>query len=580
MVERVQHAAGARDGQVAAAATDVLCADAGSEPIARISLRDHAPEPDLCSSLDPALCIRLGMIPWQRLGRSIVIAIDDPARSDAILAEARRHWPDHRIGLVRAPRSDVAHCVERAFSDRLAARALTCCHEAYSCRGFGLRTARLRLGLVLLLAGIIAWLQPAVALLALLCWILVANSATLALRLTAILACYGKRAGLPVRPVRPHLLPRITVLLPVLREGPVIADLLAAMAALDYPRDRLEILMLMEADDDQTRRSLAPFTLPETLRVIEVPHDTLRTKPRAMNYALPLARGEVIGIYDAEDRPEPDQLRKVAGHLARAPQQVACVQARLDFYNADQNWLTRCFTLEYATWFRVLLHGVQALDIPLPLGGTSVFFRRPVLEEVGAWDAHNVTEDAELGMRLARYGYRCEMVPSTTYEEANSRFLNWIGQRSRWLKGYCMTWAAHMRAPAALLRDLGPRGFLGFQVLLLGAITAYLAIPLFWAMTALAITGTAPGMLDSVPDILWFALWISLPAGQFVMLTAVLLALRDRNDLGRMPWVLTLPVYWPLGAVAAWRAVGELFVAPFRWHKTQHGLTRSEQQRP
>ena len=189
-----------------------------------------------------------------------------------------------------------------------------------------------------------------------------------------------------------------------------------------------------------------------------MPADALKTKPRAMNYALPFCRGDIVGVYDAEDRPDPGQIRAVVQHLQAAPPEVACVQGYLDFYNSADNWLSRCFTLEYAIWFRVVLLGVQRLGLPIPLGGTSVFFRRGVLEQIGAWDAHNVTEDADLGMRLARFGYRCEMIASTTWEEANCRVGPWIRQRSRWLKGYALTWATpHAPAGRALARPRAAR---------------------------------------------------------------------------------------------------------------------------
>ena len=303
-----------------------------------------------------------------------------------------------------------------------------------------------------------------------------------------------------------------------------------------------------------------------------MPPDTLRTKPKAMNYALPFCRGDIVWVYDAEDRPDPGQIRAVVQHLQSAPPEVACVQGYLDFYNSGENWLARCFTLEYAIWFRVVLLGVQRLGLPIPLGGTSVFFRRGVLEQLGGWDAHNVTEDADLGMRLARFGYRCEMIPSTTWEEANCRVRPWIRQRSRWLKGYAVTWATHMRRPRALWRDLGPAGFFGFQTLFLGAITSYLALPLFWAAGA-AGAGLGLPIWQGVPGWLVWGFAASMLLGQAVMLVAAVVAARDAGRPGLLPWVVALPFYWPLGAVAAWRAMGEVFTRPSFWHKTEHGIS-------
>jgi cellulose synthase/poly-beta-1,6-N-acetylglucosamine synthase-like glycosyltransferase len=352
-----------------------------------------------------------------------------------------------------------------------------------------------------------------------------------------------------------------------------VADqLLAALSAMEYPAPLLDIKLVLEEEDETTRAAIARSVLPPTIEVVTVPKDTLRTKPRAMNYALPFCRGEIIGVYDAEDKPDPGQIRAVVQHLMDAAPDVACVQGYLDFYNAGDNWLARCFTIEYATWFRVLLTGVQRLGLPIPLGGTTVFFRRRVLEEIGAWDAHNVTEDADLGMRLARFGYRCEMIGTTTMEEANCHgAMRWVGQRSRWLKGYAITWATHMRNPARLWRELGWRGFLGFQVLFLGGMTSYLALPLLWLLWLATIGLQVPGF-DRLPDPLLTAFFVSGALGQIVMVAAAGLALIDGKRTRMLPWVLTLPLYWPLGALAAYRAIAETFYAPFYWNKTEHGL--------
>ena len=259
-----------------------------------------------------------------------------------------------------------------------------------------------------------------------------------------------------------------------------------------------------------------------------MPADALKTKPRAMNYALPFCRGDIVGVYDAEDRPDPGQIRAVVQHLQAAPPEVACVQGYLDFYNSGDNWLSRCFTLEYAIWFRVVLLGVQRLGLPIPLGGTSVFFRRSVLEQIGAWDAHNVTEDADLGMRLARFGYRCEMIASTTWEEANCRVRPWIRQRSRWLKGYAITWATHMRRPRrALARPRARAASSASRCCSSARITSYLALPLFWAIWTAGRSASASRSGTSFPAWLMWSFFASMVAGQAVMLATAVIAARD-----------------------------------------------------
>jgi cellulose synthase/poly-beta-1,6-N-acetylglucosamine synthase-like glycosyltransferase len=350
--------------------------------------------------------------------------------------------------------------------------------------------------------------------------------------------------------------------------------LLQALEALDWPRERLEVLLVLEEDDAATRTALETLAPPPFLRLLTAPPGGPRTKPRALNFALDFAEGDILGVYDAEDRPEPDQLRRVAAIFRDSPPEVACVQCRLAYYNTSENWLTRCFGIEYAIWFDVMLAAFRDLGFPVPLGGTSVFFRRRALERVGAWDAHNVTEDADLGMRLARAGYRTEICGSTTHEEANSRLGPWIRQRSRWLKGYMTTWLVHMRDPQALWRELGPVGFLGFQALFVGAAVAYLGLPLFWAAWGLGLAGIGPAWMDVTPFWALAAVAVVQLSGWLAMLCAALIATARRGLWGLQVFVPTLVFYWPIGALAAWMALAEMFVAPFHWRKTPHGVGR------
>ncbi len=541
--------------------------------LGRVDLTDTPPDPDLLAEVDPYRCLSIEAVPWRQIGGTRAIALANP---DA--AEAAREvcgGSSRRIAFALAPPEQIRRVITEAFAGRMRDDARDRCPERYSCRSWDPVAGRWRLpvaGLALVSGAIAA---PLVALQVLMVWILIANAATMGLRLVAIFARLRRPKARPVSDT-PQLadykkLPQVSLLVPLLREEAVARQLLDALNAMDYPAALLDIKLVLEADDAVTRAAIDRAVLPANIDVISVPRDGLRTKPRAMNYALPLCSGDIVGVYDAEDRPDPAQIRAVVDHLRNAPPEVACVQGYLDFYNSDRNWLSRCFTLEYAMWFRVVLLGVQRLGLPIPLGGTTVFFRRKVLEAIGAWDAHNVTEDADLGMRLARFGYRCDMIPSTTWEEANCRVLPWIKQRSRWLKGYALTWATHMRQPRALLADLGWRGFLGFQVLFLGAITSYLSIPLFWALWA-ATAGLGASFWQSFPQGLMVAFFASMIAGQLVMLTTALIAARDSGHKGLMGWVLALPVYWPLGAVAAYRAMGEVFTRPFHWHKTEHGV--------
>jgi cellulose synthase/poly-beta-1,6-N-acetylglucosamine synthase-like glycosyltransferase len=249
-----------------------------------------------------------------------------------------------------------------------------------------------------------------------------------------------------------------------------------------YPPERLDTCSCWRKTMTRHRPRARDHDLPPNMRVITVPPGHPRTKPRALNYALPFARGEIVGIYDAEDRPDPNQIADIVRRYDEVPRDVACLQGRLDYYNTDHNLMARLFTIEYASWFRVLLPGVQRLGLFVPLGGTTLFLRRDALEEVGGWDAHNVTEDAELGLRLARAGYRTELVDTTTYEEATAAVGPWIRQRSRWLKGYIITWATAMRGPLSLWRDLGTWRFIGLQAQMLSAVLGFFLAPLLWSL--------------------------------------------------------------------------------------------------
>jgi cellulose synthase/poly-beta-1,6-N-acetylglucosamine synthase-like glycosyltransferase len=355
------------------------------------------------------------------------------------------------------------------------------------------------------------------------------------------------------------------------READIAARLVQRLGRIDYPRDRLDILLVLEDDDHQTRAALMDTRLPPWMRLLDVPGGTLRTKPRALNYALPFCRGSIIGVYDAEDAPDPDQIRAVAQRFARCSPQVACLQGVLDFYNPSCNWLSRAFTVEYAAWFRVLLPGLSRLGLPVPLGGTTLFFRRSALEAVGGWDAHNVTEDADLGIRLVRHGYRTEIIDSVTREEANCRPWPWVRQRSRWIKGYMMTWRVHMRRPRVLWRALGARGFIAFNVLFLGSIAQAALFPallLLWAVS-LGFPHPLLHLLPSGGALTLIGLGLLCEA---VRLAVAVTGLRAQGQRLPLAWVLLPHLVQPLACLAACKALCEMIRRPFYWDKTQHGL--------
>ena len=238
-------------------------------------------------------------------------------------------------------------------------------------------------------------------------------------------------------------LPRYTVLVPVYREANVIGELMRNLGALDYPAEKLEVLVLLESDDTETIEAARAAQPPATVRLVIVPDAQPKTKPKACNVGLFLARGELLVIYDAEDRPDPQQLRKAVAAFEQAGEKTICMQARLRYWNYTTNVLTRMFSLEYGYWFGTMLPGLDRLGLPIPLGGTSNHFRVPQLRELIGWDPHNVTEDADLGLRAAVEGYRVGVIDSDTEEEACAEVRPWIRQRTRWIKGYMQTALVH-----------------------------------------------------------------------------------------------------------------------------------------
>jgi len=343
----------------------------------------------------------------------------------------------------------------------------------------------------------------------------------------------------------------------------------------DYPPAKLDIKIVLEAVDKATIEAASRLDFPGNVDLIIVPDRLPRTKPKALNYALQFATGDLAVIYDAEDCPEPDQLRKAATVFHRASPKLACLQARLDYFNANENWLSRQFTIEYATLFRGLLPLFGRFGLPLPLGGTSNHFRIGVLRELGAWDPFNVTEDADLGMRLHRAGYKVETLDSTTYEEACCQSVAWVKQRTRWLKGWMQTFGVHMRAPWATLREIGLTGFLAFHAYFAGIIVSSLAHPVFYVLLAYdAVQGTlfrrGAGLND---DILLAIALLNFIGGYAVNLVLGALSLRGTRHRGLRPHVIFIPVYWLFVSAAAYRAVWQLIRAPFYWEKTEHGVS-------
>ncbi|TVR45688.1 MAG: glycosyltransferase [Planctomycetota bacterium] len=424
--------------------------------------------------------------------------------------------------------------------------------------------------------------------------------------------------------------PIYTILVPLYREEAVAQKILRNLHALDYPKDRLDVKFLLEADDPGTLAALERDGIPSWCEVLVVPDAQPKTKPRACNHGLQRARGEFLVIFDAEDRPEPNQLKKAVRAFAKAAGRVACLQAQLAYHNHRQNLLTRWFAIEYNVWFQRYLRGLHRLGGPLPLGGTSNHFKVSILRQLDGWDPFNVTEDCDLGIRLHLAGHRTATLASVTWEEANSRVGNWLRQRSRWLKGYLITHLVWSRHPLRLLWRLGPLGCFRYLASILGiAGLAVLNLPL-WIMLGLYSSflardmGQGWGLMEllSTPPVrgddrlswpllyigseespFWAAVadflghvgplpqqdpWWAMLSFVFAIVTLVLLCSNlifilinvlfgHRPGQRGLIWAaLISPLYWVLISLGAWKGLWQLCFNPHKWEKTVHGLDHQE----
>lgn len=369
-------------------------------------------------------------------------------------------------------------------------------------------------------------------------------------------------------------LPVYTILLPVYREDNLIKKLIWNMQSIDYPREKLDIKLLIEEDDDKTLNAVRNLDFPAIFEVIVVPFHMPKTKPKACNYGLHFSRGKYLTIYDAEDIPDTDQLKKIVSMFGKLPSNYICIQSALNYFNRNENFLTRMFTLEYSYWFDYMLPGLDTLDIPIPLGGTSNHFKLENLIELGAWDPFNVTEDADLGVRAYAKGYKIAVVNSTTYEEANNEPFNWIRQRSRWIKGYMQTYLVHMRNPVALLRKLGWRGFLGFSFFIGATPLTFLIYPFLLAIFISYIVFDLTSIRTLFPDWVLFMSIFNLMVGNILMIYINMMAVFKRRFYELILFSIANPVYWLMHSIAAFKGLYQLIVKPFYWEKTEHGLSK------
>jgi cellulose synthase/poly-beta-1,6-N-acetylglucosamine synthase-like glycosyltransferase len=543
----------------------------------RLGAPFHVGGAPLDNTASPARAVNAGLVYLGRLaapyraiaaprGEALRLLIDmaDEGRSPSGLAITS----PRRLGaLVRVERGQ-----------EIAARAATHLERldpAYSARG------EMRPSQTIAAAGFglamiaLAFAAPALerAVTSLLLWLLF--SATIFLRIACAIAADASR---PSPPLADADLPVYTVIVAMYREGAVIPKLVAALNAFDYPKAKLDIKLVIEAGDEETLSAIIAERLPPRFDVVIAPPGKPRTKPRALNVALDVARGGLVCVYDAEDEPAPDQLRRAAARFAE-DRTLDGLQGKLTIANWRDCWLSFMFAVEYAALFELVNPGLSALDLPVALGGTTNHFRTDSLRRVGGWDAWNVTEDADLGLRMARFGLRVGALDSETVEEAPNEFANWFRQRSRWQKGWMQTMIVHSREPRRYFRELGFKKGVAGLTLIAGTVMTGLFGPFF--LTEAIWRGfdetMAEAPISRLADVYTYIL--TLTGIQAVILPA-LVAMRRRGmrDYGRA--LLYMPLYYLLVSAATWVALYELIVRPFHWHKTAHGRPKAAAQLP
>lgn len=539
-----------------------------------VNLLELEPDVRLLSEKHVGDYLRLRALPYLRHNNIVTIATAD--LSEELISWAKAQFGDNLQFAITSP-FDIRTIVQKYFASVITHQSQYALMEASpelsAQTPASPRTKKIGMtSLAALALGI--WLFPA--------WVLIIATALcyalygLSLFFKVIAYAVGIAASKQDdygAPISDADLPCYTVLVPMYRETESVANIMVAMQRMDYPPAKLDIKLVLEEDDMETITAAKLLKPRYQFEIVIVPPSLPRTKPKACNYALRFARGEYITIYDADDRPAPDQLKKAVHVLRHSPPDVICLQARLNYYNAYDNWLTRWFSLEYAMLFNVMLYGLSRMRIPVLLGGTSNHIALEKLKSLGEWDPFNVTEDADLGARLAARGYRTIMLDSSTLEEAPNTLKSWLNQRARWVKGYMQTWLVHMRTPGKLMKSYKIHGFIGFQCFVALASFAYLTAPIVWTLALIWLLTD----IALFPDWLYMVASMNLVANFAVHILSSLHAasLYQSRRAGLMAAAITYPFYLILHTIASYMALFQLWLKPHLWNKTTHGRAKT-----
>lgn len=544
-------------------------------PVAKLA--EYEPDAEALAIIPEPVARELRCVPLAVDARAVYLVSDGPL-DEATRARLQSYTP-LTLRLLLAPRNDIDELLRRIHASAYTAVATTelLRQSPEDCASRVITTAQRNwlIGLgVVILASLVAF--PITTLITLVTIASVFYTLASLYKVKLVNSALGNHTQIEITAeeiaaLDERTLPKYTILVPLYREAAVVPKLVTGVKQLNYPRTKLDVRLLCEEDDDETIDAIRELNLPPHFRLVTIPDSQPKTKPKACNFGLLQSEGEYVVIYDAEDQPDPDQLKRVVIAFRKAPDTVTCVQCKLNYFNQEQNTLTRWFAAEYGFWFDLLLPGLDAAGVPIPLGGTSNHFITERLVELAAWDPFNVTEDADLGIRLHKAGYETVIVDSTTLEEANSQVENWINQRSRWIKGYIQTWLVHMRHPIQLCRAVGFKSWVSFQ-LIIGGTFIFLLNPIFWLLTTVFLVTQASLIREVFPGVVFYMAAAQLFVGNFAFVYLNVAGALERKRFSLVKYALVTPVYWGLMSVAAWKGFIQLFTNPFYWEKTQHGL--------
>jgi cellulose synthase/poly-beta-1,6-N-acetylglucosamine synthase-like glycosyltransferase len=547
-----------------------------------VNLREQPSDPQLIDPDDRVDYTARNLTPWQVQDGKVLVAVTS-------LSDENRQWAEERYGanhgfVITSP-YDILWQTQAMFRERDSHTAREGLYEwkpEHSAKFTVTRSQKTTILVCFALVVLALIAAPMPTLVVLMSAATALYTLTFAFKFLLTWVGSSRRADMvisdeAVASLVDRDLPVYTVLVPMYREARVLPLLAKALKGLDYPASKVEVKLVLEENDDETIDAAKALNLPGNFEIIRVPESQPKTKPKACNYALQFCRGEYLTIYDAEDQPEADQLKKAVLAFRTAEPNLACVQGRLNYFNRGENWLTKMFTLEYSQWFDFMLPGLDRLKVPIPLGGTSNHFKLAALRHVNGWDPYNVTEDADLGVRLAQEGYTVGVINSTTYEEANGVLPSWIKQRSRWIKGYMQTWLVHMRHPVQLYKSIGPVGFFAFHFFIGAPAFTVLLNPILWAITLMVfVTQTQPfGWL--FPEPFGTMAVFNLVVGNLFLIYFGVVAALKRRYFDLVLVGVTLPLYWVLHSIAGYKALKQLISNPHYWEKTEHGTSAMTQ---